>query len=68
MQVVNDYDRDVFNGGLGVISRVDLEEAALSASFDGREVTRVSGASPVSAASFFLIWLHRCNLAHAIPT
>lgn len=39
MQVVNDYDRDVFNGDLGVISRVDLEEAELSVSFDGREVT-----------------------------
>src|SRR4051812_16917565 len=39
MQVVNDYDRDVFNGDLGVISSVDLEEAELSVTFDGREVT-----------------------------
>src|SRR3954463_4867002 len=37
MQVVNDYDRDVFNGDLGVISSLNLEEAELSVSFDGRE-------------------------------
>ena len=39
MQVVNDYDRDVFNGDLGVIISIDLEEAELSVNFDGREVT-----------------------------
>ena len=68
MQVVNDYDGDLFNRDLGVISGIDLEAAELTVKFDGREVSRVSSASPVSAASFFLIWLHRCNLAHAIPT
>ncbi|MFL5281893.1 MAG: ATP-dependent RecD-like DNA helicase, partial [Rhodopila sp.] len=39
MQVVNDYDRDVFNGDLGVISGLDLEAGELSVSFDGRAVT-----------------------------
>ena len=39
MQVVNDYDRDVFNGDLGVISHVDPGEGELTVSFDGREVT-----------------------------
>ena len=38
MQVVNDYDRDVFNGDLGVITGVDMEEGELRVSFDGREV------------------------------
>ena len=38
MQVVNDYDRDVFNGDLGVITGLDLEEGELTVSFDGREV------------------------------
>jgi exodeoxyribonuclease V alpha subunit len=38
MQVTNDYDRDVFNGDLGVISRLDMEESELAVSFDGREV------------------------------
>ena len=39
MQVENDYDRDVYNGDLGVVSRIDLEEGELFADFDGREVT-----------------------------
>jgi exodeoxyribonuclease V alpha subunit len=39
MQVVNNYDRDVFNGDLGVITSVDAEEGELSVSFDGREVS-----------------------------
>jgi exodeoxyribonuclease V alpha subunit len=38
MQVVNDYDRDVFNGDLGVVSDVDTEAGELSVSFDGRQV------------------------------
>ena len=38
MQVVNNYDRDVFNGDLGVITSLDTEEGELSVSFDGREV------------------------------
>ena len=39
MQVENDYDRDVYNGDLGVVSRIDMEEGELHAGFDGREVT-----------------------------
>jgi exodeoxyribonuclease V alpha subunit len=39
MQVENDYDRDVYNGDLGVVSRIDLEAGELFADFDGREVT-----------------------------
>ena len=38
MQVVNDYDRDVFNGDLGTIARVDSEESELVVDFGGREV------------------------------
>jgi exodeoxyribonuclease V alpha subunit len=38
MQVTNDYDRDVFNGDLGVISSLDMEENELTVSFEGREV------------------------------
>jgi exodeoxyribonuclease V alpha subunit len=26
MQVENDYDKDVYNGDLGVVSRIDMEE------------------------------------------
>jgi len=39
MQVVNDYDRDVFNGDLGVISSLNTEEGELSVNFDGRTVS-----------------------------
>jgi exodeoxyribonuclease V alpha subunit len=39
MQVENDYDKDVYNGDLGVVSRIDMEEGELHADFDGREVT-----------------------------
>jgi len=39
MQVENDYDKDVYNGDLGVISRIDMEEGELHVGFDGREVT-----------------------------
>jgi exodeoxyribonuclease V alpha subunit len=39
METVNDYDRDVFNGDLGTVARMDEEEGALIASFDGREVS-----------------------------
>jgi exodeoxyribonuclease V alpha subunit len=38
MQVSNNYERDVFNGDLGVVSGIDVEEGELSVTFDGREV------------------------------
>ena len=38
METQNDYDREVFNGDLGTVSRIDEEEGALVVSFDGREV------------------------------
>src|SRR6201987_5468655 len=37
-QLENDYDKEVYNGDLGVVSRVDMEEGELSVDFDGREV------------------------------
>jgi exodeoxyribonuclease V alpha subunit len=39
MQVENNYDKDVYNGDLGVVSRIDMEEGELHVGFDGREVT-----------------------------
>lgn len=38
MQIENDYDKDVFNGDIGYIQRVDTEEAELTVDFDGRDV------------------------------
>jgi exodeoxyribonuclease V alpha subunit len=42
MQVSNDYERDVFNGDLGIISAIDPEEGALTVTFDGRAVNTAS--------------------------
>jgi exodeoxyribonuclease V alpha subunit len=39
MQVENDYDKDVYTGDLGVVSRIDMEEGELHVDFDSREVT-----------------------------
>jgi exodeoxyribonuclease V alpha subunit len=33
MQVENDYDKDVYNGDLGVVSRINIEEGELSVDF-----------------------------------
>ena len=38
MQLRNNYDKDVFNGDLGFVESVDLEERTLSVNFDGRLV------------------------------
>lgn len=39
MQIRNDYDKEVFNGDIGTISSVDLEERELKVDFEGRKVT-----------------------------
>src|SRR4029077_5060575 len=38
MRIENDYDKEVYNGDLGIVSRIDMEESELSIDFDGREV------------------------------
>jgi exodeoxyribonuclease V alpha subunit len=38
MQTENNYDRDVFNGDLGFIAAIDMEEAELAIDFDGRAI------------------------------
>ena len=43
MQIENDYDRDVYNGDLGIITGVDAESGQLAADFDGRPVAYGSG-------------------------
>ena len=39
MQVENDYDKEVYNGDLGVVRSIDAEAAEMVLEFDGREVT-----------------------------
>jgi exodeoxyribonuclease V alpha subunit len=39
LQQKNDYDREVFNGDLGVITAIDMEEQEVTATFSDRSVT-----------------------------
>jgi exodeoxyribonuclease V alpha subunit len=39
MQVENDYEKDVYNGDLGVVRSIDPETSEMVIEFDGREVT-----------------------------
>jgi hypothetical protein len=63
MQVANDYDKEVFNGDLGLVRAVDAEAGELLVDFDGREVAHpgpvpagrgaplaINGRSPTAAA------------------
>ena len=38
MQMQNDYDKDVYNGDIGRIERIDLDELIVLVEFDGRSV------------------------------
>ena len=38
IQLINDYDKEVFNGDIGRVESVDLEEGVLRIAFDGRLV------------------------------
>ncbi len=39
MQIENDYDKEVYNGDIGYVDDVDVDDAELTATFDGRKVT-----------------------------
>ena len=39
IQRVNNYDKEVFNGDIGKVRRIDLEESELVVDYDGREVS-----------------------------
>lgn len=43
MQIENDYDKDVYNGDIGMIEDVDLDEGEVAVDFDGRIVSFVFG-------------------------
>ena len=43
MEVENDYDKEVYNGDIGFVTRIDAEEGQVFVSFDGREVAYESG-------------------------
>jgi exodeoxyribonuclease V alpha subunit len=43
MQIENDYDKEVYNGDLGVVSKIDTDDNSLLIEFDGREVAYDAG-------------------------
>jgi exodeoxyribonuclease V alpha subunit len=43
MQIQNDYDKEVYNGDIGYVDEVDLDNGELVASFDGRAVSYAFG-------------------------
>jgi exodeoxyribonuclease V alpha subunit len=43
IQLVNDYDKNIFNGDIGRVAQVDLEEGLVEVDFDGRQVTYALG-------------------------
>ena len=43
MQIENDYDKDVYNGDIGMIEDVDPDDGEVAVNFDGRTVTFLFG-------------------------
>jgi hypothetical protein len=43
MQIQNDYDKEVYNGDIGYVDEVDLDDGELVASFDGHAVSYAFG-------------------------
>jgi exodeoxyribonuclease V alpha subunit len=43
MQIENDYDKEVYNGDIGRVAAVDVDAAALTVDFDGRDVAYEAG-------------------------
>ena len=43
MQTSNDYDKDVYNGDIGMIEDVDLDDGEVAVDFDGRTVAFLFG-------------------------
>lgn len=43
MQIENNYDKDVFNGDIGYVTHIDMEEEDLTATFDENVVTYAFG-------------------------
>src|SRR5438067_12483686 len=42
MQIENDYDKEVYNGDLGIVSRIDMGAGEVTVEFDGRAVEYAS--------------------------
>jgi len=60
MQVRNDYDKDVYNGDLGVVTAVDPENRVLTVDMDGRLVSYEPGEFPDLALAW-AITIHKAQ-------
>jgi exodeoxyribonuclease V alpha subunit len=58
IQTENDYDRDVFNGDLGTVEKVDVYDQELTVSFEGRKVTYDFG-SPDALSPAYALSVHK---------
>lgn len=38
MQIKNNYDKEVFNGDMGIINKINLEDSEVTIDFDGRKI------------------------------
>jgi len=43
MQIENDYAPEVYNGDLGLVTRVEMEESEIAIDFESREIVYGSG-------------------------
>ncbi len=58
MQVQNDYEKDVFNGDTGVITKIDQEEGAMEVNF-GHTVTEYEGRELDALVLAYCISIHK---------
>ncbi|MCF7992095.1 MAG: ATP-binding domain-containing protein [Thiohalocapsa sp.] len=60
IQLINDYDKDVFNGDIGRVESVDPEEGVLRIAFDGRPVEYEAGELDAVALAY-AITVHKAQ-------
>lgn len=58
MQTVNDYDKNVFNGDIGIIEEIDLDNSKLHIDFDGRLV-EYSSAELENVSLAYAVSIHK---------
>ena len=55
MQIENDYDKEVYNGGIGLVVDVDPDAAELTARFEGRDLVYGFGELDTLVPAYVLI-------------
>ena len=62
METQNNYEREVFNGDLGLVLRIDDEEETLIVAYDGREVIYPFGELDTLVPAF-AITIHKSQVS-----